>query len=330
MRMVATTVLNLRHAQKLGFYSLFVYADHLSKVYKIPSVFLLNEAGLSGDPEVLKAVASHEWSALNLQPDVLWSDKDVEGQVVETLIGRLHDMNLVEESMGMLNYCDCLKVQYPSLVVLRKTKTSLIDENGIARCCGSRISQKEVHMLTTKPLYPPQYLPDLFPLWVKKDFDGIYSELAGQRLLISRVDRRRFLVATKNGNTFWLDNDIVVTLLPGVLQHFNIEIEHLVSGVSTMRQVALMMMLSAALGVQLPTQIHFLPRVSFIPGGGIETLSVAIEHFGSSRAYNALLWCATSGGKKISFDGNMFARVTGKSIEIIRDLKKYRRSLLVR
>ena len=109
-------------------------------------------------------------------------------------------------------------VQYLSHALLCKTKTSLITKDGIVLCCKSLVKENKIRVLITSLLEPPKTYPELYPIWAKKEFDWIYSELRGQQLLLSRMDDRRFLITTKSGNNFWLDNDVVGMFIPDLLQ----------------------------------------------------------------------------------------------------------------
>lgn len=329
MQTIATMPLNPRHAQKLGFYSLFAYAQYLGKLHQLPTVFAINEVGVK-DACASKNLLCGGLKVLGSQPDILWNDTQASEEMLGRLVGQLQENNLLDEVEGNISHCDCMKVQYLPQALLRKTKTSLISQDGTARCCNSLIHEKKAYVLTTRPLEPPKTYPKLYPIWAKKEFDWIYSEIKGQQLLLSRMNDRRFLVTTQSGRAFWLDNDVVGMFLPGLLEQDDVQVNHFVSGVSTMRQVALMMMMSLSLGMELPEQVHFLPRVDFTSRTDTDVVTSAVKEFGIQRVNNALLWCAMSGRQTISLDKSMFLRMLNREIEITSDIIKTRRNLLVR
>lgn len=329
MHAITTMPLNPRHAQKLGFYSLFVYARYLSKLHQLPTVFVLNEIGVK---ETCQSSDSLRKGLVFLesQPDILWSDEQVNEEMLEVLVKQLQDDGMVDEVMSDISHCECMKVQYLSHAFLRKTKTSLITKDGTTLCCRSPIKESVVRTLITRPLDTPKVYPELYPVWAKKEFDWIYSEMKGQQLLLSRMDDRRFLITTKSGNSFWLDNDVVGMFIPCLLQKDNVKIKHLISGISTMRQAALMTAWSLSLGIEPPEQIHFLPRVDFGPTTETDILQSVVKEFGPNRVINALLWCAMSERQTIVLDKNMFLRTPDKEVAPVFDKIKTRRSLLVR
>lgn len=321
--------LNPRHAKKLGFYSLFAYANQLGKVHQQPVTFALNEIGVP-DTDQAKNLLSVGLKTLGYQGN-LWSDQQIDGSTLTYFIDSLLHSSWLKETDGAIKHCKCMKVQYIEQATLRKTKTSLTDPNGFARCCNSQIQATEVRVLLTAPLEPPVSHPKLYPIWAKKEFDWIYSELKGQQLLFSRINDRHFFVTTKSNNTFWIDNDVIGMLLVGLLNKEGVNVEHVISGVSTMRQAALMTLISQALGVKIPEYFHFLPRVDVteVSLTSENALQSLVEKFGVNRVTNALLWCASSGRQNISLEKNLFSRMLDREPELFPDLSKMRRSLLV-
>jgi len=322
--------LNPRHAQKLGFYSLFAFTKYLGALHQLPTVGSINELGAdSHEANIVTLIDTLQ--ILGSKPSVMWNDININSDTLSVLIKRLQNSGLLNETRININHCSCMKIQHLSQALLRSTKSSLISKDGKTLCCDSLLHEAETLALTTTPLCPPETFPLLYPLWAKKEFDWIYSQFKGQQLLFSRIDSgRRFLITTASGKKFWLDNDVVGMFFPSLIKKDGIEIEHLVSGVSIMRQAALMVLISSALGVSLPKQIYFLPRVDINTNQGPATISSAIGKFGSFRVDNALLWCATSGRQNIVLDKNMFPRMLDKEPVPTLDFAKLRRSILVR
>lgn len=329
MNGIITMPLNPRHAQKIGFYSLFAYAKYLGELHQLPTIFVLNEIGAK-DNEQTRNTLSNKLISLGLEPSLFWSDNSVNERMLSRLIQKLQGSGKIDEVSCKVSHCECLKVQYITEALLRKTKTSLVTRDNKSLCCNTEITERSVRSLLTSPIEPPTEYPELYPTWAKKEFDWIYSELRGQKLLLSRIDDRRFLVATESGGEFWLDNDVVGMFIPGILREDDIGSEHLISGISTMRQAALMLMLSSWLGVIPPKKVHFLPRVDFSIKTESSPLESSVQKFGAQRVTNALLWCAMSERQTIVLDANMFSRMSEKELKPNNDRIQHRRNLVVR
>ena len=322
MDAVITMPLNPRHFKKMGFYSIFAYAEYLSQLHKIPSVLVVNKRGIVDVDEMAQALAQR-LQDFSLEPTAWWHDTSIDQARVSDLIEQLLSRCVLEESQEKIVHCGCGKIQYLSGATLRKTKTTLLSPDGMPLCCSKTIETTEVLALVTQKLKAPDVYPTLYPTWARKEFDWIYSELSGKRLLVSRVGAGGFLIRSPQGNSFWLDNDIVVSFLPWFLENHGIKGKHLVSGISTMRQVALMSMFMSSLGLQPFEEVHFLPRVNC----KLEDFNSLLKDWGAVRLKNALLWCAVSGRQEISFDESLVTRMTPEIVMPQLDRLRHRKSL---
>ena len=306
---VATLPLNPRHADKIGFFSLFAYTQFMSEASAMKSVFAINELNISSQSSS-RSVLLTGLSFLKQEPSHFWYDLEVEKDSITCFLNHLFEIGKVSSVREAVKHCECLKIQYRAIASLHKTKKSLVSQSGVSECCGTVIQEKEIVTLLSAPLEYPEVFPEITPLWALSEVTTACNKLVGQRLLLSRMGERAFSFTTPEGEVFPLDTDVVWMFFPSLLKDkHNLNLKHLISGASTVRQVALLLMLSNWFMCDSIGKVTFLPRVDFSPIAKVTTLKSAVERFGPHVVLNALMWSATSGTKEVILSGSLFPRV---------------------
>lgn len=310
MKVASMMPLNPRHSSKLGFYGLFAYLQHLGHFNGLKTLVLLNQVGVSDVDGSSVTLLQRALGNMELYPDMLNSDLAINPTRSQDLIRLMLDEGLVSEEEVQIEHCGCLKIQRLSGLEFFKTKQTLMGIDGKSRCCNSTLSKISARVLLTRPCTKPSYIPGLYPNWSYKELDWVYSSLEGQRLLISRLDRRHFSVSLGEGRKYWLDNDCISLFYPWLMSCDSIEIEHMISGVSTIRQAALMLMFADWLKINYIQNVHFLPRIDYGSPITISDLDSLLAVHGKNRLLNSLLWSAMSGKQRINLTPDLFDRVS--------------------
>lgn len=323
---IATVPLDPRHVFKLGFHSLFVYLEHIGREYNLPSTIVLS-ANERDDSYI--TVLRQNLYALDLAVSIKDQKDMMLADTISAALQRLEQRGAIEESRAVLCHCDCGKTQFRSGTEFHRTKEgkTLIDENGQSRCCGSAIQETECDVLFLVMPLQALTVPLCYPSWATIEITESLRQMNGWRLLLSRIGNRTYHFQSASGRFYQIDNDITNILSLVLPQPEGRGIQHLISGVSTVRQVSLMLTVASLLEIELPQSLHFLPRVEFAPVGDIKTLEEAICRFGIYRVKNALLWCALSGSKNIALSGSLFPRML-VSTPPSGDHRSYRKMLL--
>lgn len=291
------------HATKLGFYSIFAYANMLAQTEQLSAVYGINICGKPGASTMMpKLQESIEF--LDIAPARWWLDSSVTEYAMSNEIEGFFEKGFVQEDEREIRRCACGKVEYLGNVTLLSKGKTLI-EGKYTACCHSQVATRCEKVLLTAPL-PLVQTPEVFPLWAKGELEAVLKTLAGSQLLVSRGTERIFRISSVIGTSWQLDNDLLWWLYLRWLQYEDFSVRHLIVGASIIRQTAVLLAFSALLGIQLPKNIHVLPKVLFEPVHGVQTLEQVESRFGKIRTTNALVWSALSMRKQFTLRGNVF------------------------
>lgn len=310
---IATVQCKTWHARKMGFYSLFAFAHSLGAEMGVESVYAINNFGVNSDPDsfdLLKKTAD----LLDIEPREWWADEELEKAEIEAALQEMFECMASIIENREISRCICGNIEYLADAKLYGRKTLL--DGGISKCCNSVVGRKSEEVLVTAPL-PKVETPKVYPVWAQKELSVKLENMRGKKLLISRATERRFKIQV-NDRLWNIDNDIMIWLYSKWLQKKGYNLKHLVVGVSTLHQAALITTVSNLLGIPPPEHIYCLPKVYFDPVHGVDTIEKAVYRFGKVRVVNALLRCASSRRKSITLSGSTFPSERDDKINQIR------------
>ena len=298
---IATIPMNPSHAEKIGFYSIFVYLSRYAQSNNVLPVYGINTLGKSklnnGLPKLKASIQT-----LGIEPKFWWVDESLYDSTVSKKVQDLYNKNILQISHANVSRCVCGNVEYLSDVVLRGTKTLLHGKHAV--CCDSKITSTNKEVLLTAPL-PHVEVEKTYPAWAGTELNEKLARIAGNQLLVSRTTTRRYQLET-NSHVWQIDNDLSWWLYSFWLYEQGIFLKDLVIGASVLHQAAILIAFSSLLGIPVPTGIHCLPKVYFQAENGTTSIGDAVALYGQAKVTNSLLWCALSGRKEITFLEHMF------------------------
>lgn len=310
-KVVATIPMDPGHAKKPGFYSIFMFADAVADAYGLPLVCGLNTLGKQTASNDTLEQLRDTLTLLNIRPYGWWADSMLNDILAQNTFDALLAAGCIRTTTRDICRCSCGNVEHLAGIELFSTKT-LIKE-GRSLCCHTRITESREEVLTTLPL-PDIPLPTVYPKWAEREFRTKMAKLAGSELLLSRTTPRRYRIV-QGSRSWYIDNDAVWWLYMRWLYASAYQPTHLVVGVSTLRQAAVICTISALLGLPVPTHVYCLPKVFFAPIHGTTSLESAIARFGIDRVRNALLWSALSQRKEYTLSGSLFPAMRNAPVE---------------
>lgn len=306
---IATLPLNPRHTSKLGFYGMFAYGQFVSAQTNTPfaPMFSVTDSNVADFESVKRGCDLLGISHVKYLRDDIVSDREV-----QNIFALLRQMGLIYQTMETVVSCACGKIQYLEKATLRKTKTSLVDGTE-ARCCLSKLVSAKIPVLMSAPIRKPEKFPLLQPAWVKKELLWFYDHM-NHGMLVSRSTPQRYSVTmSDSGGKVYIDADTVLHFLPMLLKDAGYSAKMLISGVSTMKQLALMLAFCDQAGVNLPNEVHVLPRINYVHQ---DDAPVSItQKFSSHQVVNALLWCAMSTKQSVTLTDALIARCKQENLD---------------
>lgn len=196
---------------------------------------------------------------------VSWIDRDVDWdalltEALETL--RAKGM-LIREDRTVWN-CPCgLSERLETGNGLRGKRTTVSGASADSaehcmRCDSELVRSERPCLLLTMP--PPSVTPSCAPRHGHADLVSILTTWTGRSLLVDRT-RDTGVIANVFGERVSVDADLCLMCMPWVCMEQGRPIETFVAGTKTMRQTALSVIVSDALGCAVP-RVHVLPYVS--------------------------------------------------------------------
>lgn len=306
------------HANKPGFYSIFLFTHAVARKHGLPAVFGINTLGKRATSSDASTRLCEMLILLQATPHAWWADSLLNDEIVQNTINLLFAQGCVKAEKRGIRQCSCGNVEYFADVVLFSSKSLIRD--GMSLCCHTHITESHKTVLTTTPL-PTIPLPKVYPAWAEREFAVMLEKLAGSKLLLSRATPRRYRIV--EGSMSWnIDNDVIWWLYAYWLRRISYGLDHLVVGTSTLRQAAVICSISALVGLSAPKYIYCLPKVFFAPVHNTKTLEGAIKQFGIHRVRNALLWSALSERKECTLSGSIFPSMRNVEVEAEHTLKR--------
>lgn len=299
---VATLPMSPSHADKLGFYSLLVYAHRFATAEGMATVYAVNRVGKPDGADTVSRLCQAV-EMLDITPTIWWDDASVTESAFAKRMGRLYADGFISTNLCEVKRCACGKVEHIDSPLFGKKKTLIKD--GHATCCDTVVTVRKDSVLVTTPL-PHVMTPLTTPQWAHRELDTVLAELAGRRLLVSRETPRIFAFRDEHGRTWHVDTDLLWWLYLAWLSSSDAIPRQLVVGHSIIRQTGIVLAVSSTLGLPIPERIHCLPKVLFQPGNGVQTLKQAVSRFGPTRVTNALAWASMSGMKQYVLSSSLF------------------------
>ena len=305
-----TLPINPRHYNKLGFYGIFAYLNSTANTNMSQDIIMLNTRDGGNEENKLELIKKIE--LLGIKPKNIIEDNNIEDGVSKKVFERLLNKGIIRVSEEQISRCKCGKMQFKAEAKLYRTSTSLLSQDGTAKCCGSTLETKVEKVVVTSAIKRPSKLPEFYPKTVQKEIDWFY-ENTNHELLLSRETEQKYSVEIDN-NKYFIDPDNLMYFYLLYLDELGYKVKELVSGISTVKQVAYMLSFCEMAEVDLPNKISFLPRIDF-KGSDNEYIEKYLEKFGNRKILNALLW-ATSGSKQtVNMSEDFIKRSSGENVD---------------
>lgn len=306
---ISTLPLNPRHFNKLGFYGIFAYLRSLKESRSMQSLAMLNlvdNNSVTHKAELMKKVI-----LLDIVPDQILEDRDIDAKSMQEVLQSLYEDGIIRISIEDVSRCRCGKIQFKTGARLFNTRTTLINSDGTSKCCSSNLINRPSKVLVTRSIKDVDNMPEIYPKWAEKEIKWFFDNTKYE-LLLSRETIQRYSIALKE-DEIYVDPDNLVYFYLLYLQDMGYDISEIISGISTIKQVAFMLSFGAMSGIKLPEKIYFLPRIDF----GVSEVGYIeryIDAYGHLRVINALTWAMTSGKKNIRLSEDFIKRANNELI----------------
>ncbi len=309
MEKVTTSLpLNPKHHEKMGFLTFFLLLEELAKRYEVAS-FPMLDTGESAQED--QKILLQKLQLLGLDSKNLHNKEIFTPEMVQEVMIELYKKGIITIAEKTIHRCHCGKIQFIEGSKLSDSKKSLLDSNGLSKCCSSSIHKTTARVLLTKPLDKITTRIVSFPDWFIKEIHW-FGEKFDFPFLISRVTPQKYS-AIVEGDHFYLDADHLFYFYLLFYAYMEKELTSVVAGPSTIKQLAFMLHFGQMLKLSLPKSVYSIPKINYSKETR-ETFTEMVKRYGPVRVRNALLWASLSNRKEININEG---HIKGSNEEVI-------------
>ncbi len=275
----STLPIRPRNNPFIGYYSIHVIADIISRINHMPFLYPINLLGMIAVQE--KDVKIHLDNIMDLKiiPNKIIKDSDLlKTNIVEKVIKKgLEEGWIIEESRRFYS-CSCGKTEFieeMENLFERKSKRTvykIINNTPICNFCNSEaVMYDEIVLLLKIPVDILLFNQIIFIQdYFEKDLKNQLKELRGKDILISRKRSRGVSILLYN-KLFYMDIDFIYMIYLYYLYEMGFYVDTFIIGSKIAKQTAMSLIVSSLMNIQLPNKIVAIPYLSFTNDLNIST-----------------------------------------------------------